>query len=123
MPGGAGRVPGFAFNAVSLMKSEFGANAQDLVAFIGPAAGKCCYEVGHEVADLFTPEFVTEGIGGKWKVDLGGSIVSALVNAGVSPANIDQHKGCTIHEKEQYHSHRRDGANSGRMMGVIGIVR
>ena len=121
--GWRGSSSGIAINAVSLMGSEFGVKAQDLVAFVGPAAGKCCYEVGLEVADLFKAEFVTEGSGGKMKIDLGGSTVSALVSAGVSPTNIEQHKGCTIHENERYHSHRRDGVNSGRMMGVIGIVR
>ncbi len=121
--GWRGASSGIAANAVSLMKSEFGTNPRDLVAFIGPAAGKCCYEVGREVASLFDPRFVTEASEGKLKVDLKGSITSAFQSAGISPENIEQHKGCTIHENERYHSHRRDGINSGRMMGVIGIVR
>jgi polyphenol oxidase len=121
--GWRGTTSGIASNAVSLMKAEFGANTDDIVAFVGPAAGKCCYEVGPDVAKLFDSQFVSGGEGDKRKVDLKGANVAGLVNAGVSPSNIEEHRGCTIHEKELYHSHRRDGVSSGRMMCVIGIVR
>jgi len=114
---------GIAANAVNRMKSEFGVTPSDIIAFIGPAAGRCCYEVGPEVSKIFEPEFATKMEDGKWKVDLKGANARGLVSAGVEPSNIEQHGGCTIHEKEKFHSHRRDGASSGRMMGVIGIIR
>ena len=121
--GWRGASAGIVGNALSLLKREFRVNFPDLVAFIGPAAGKCCYEVGREVSAAFAPEFVAESGEGKWKIDLKGSIARALTDAGVSPAKIEQHAGCTIHEHERYHSHRRDGLKSGRMIGVIGLVR
>lgn len=121
--GWRGTSSGITRNAVALMKAEFGASARDIVAFIGPAAGKCCYEVGSDVAKRFKPEFVEAGTGDKWKVDLKGANVSELISSGVSPSNIEQHGGCTIHESKQFHSYRRDGDSSGRMISVIGIVR
>ena len=121
--GWRGTSSGIARNAIGLLSTDFGVNASDIVAFVGPAAGKCCYEVGSDVATLFDPEFVDKGEDGKWKVDLKGANFNGLVSAGVSPSNIEQHDGCTIHETEHYHSHRRDGVSSGRMMSVIGIVR
>ena len=38
------------------MRKQFGCVTSDLVAFIGPSAGKCCYEVGTEVAKLYPSE-------------------------------------------------------------------
>ncbi|HTR81668.1 MAG TPA: peptidoglycan editing factor PgeF [Bacteroidota bacterium] len=121
--GWRGTSAGIVRNAVSQMQSEFHVEAHNLVAFVGPAAGKCCYEVGVDVAQKFDPQFVLDTGDQKWKVDLKGANVNQLIEAGVRKQNIEQHEGCTIHESERFHSYRRDGRNSGRMMAVIGIVR
>jgi copper oxidase (laccase) domain-containing protein len=34
-------------------------------------------------------------------------------------ANVERVGGCTKHDAADYHSYRRDGANSGRLLGVI----
>ena len=121
--GWRGTSAAIAANAVSVMKKAFGASPGDIVAFIGPAAARCCYRVGDEVTALFEPKFVTELPDGTKTVDLKRANASQLEGAGVPATNIEVHPGCTIHEKEIYHSHRRDGRTSGRMMSVIGIVR
>ena len=105
------------------MKDNFGTDPKNLVAFVGPAAGKCCYEVGDEVAGMFDGAFIAKNESGKWKVDLKNANRHQIASEGVLSANIEVHDGCTIHESEKYHSYRRDGESSGRMMGVIGIVR
>jgi len=110
-------------NAIALMRSKHAVDPTNIRAFIGPAASKCCYEVNDEVAKLFAPDFAVKNGTGKWYVDLKGSNLQQLVLEGVSSSNIEVHAGCTIHEAKTYHSHRRDGKASGRMMGVIGIVR
>jgi len=121
--GWRGTSAAIAANAVSVMKNSFGVNPEDVVGFVGPAAGKCCYRVGEEVTALFKPEFVVDLPDGGRSVDLKMANVAMLEESGVSPSKIEVHPGCTIHEKEIYHSHRRDGRTSGRMMSVIGIVR
>jgi hypothetical protein len=114
---------GIVKNAIALMKSEYGVNPANIAAFIGPAAAMCCYEVGEEVAEVFAEEFKAKNGRGKWHVDLKGANLQQLIREGVTPANIEVHTGCTVHEAETFHSHRREGKTSGRMMGVIGIVR
>jgi polyphenol oxidase len=42
---------------VGRMRLEFGTRPADLVAAIGPAIGRCCYEVGPEVAQAFLAQF------------------------------------------------------------------
>jgi len=39
------------------MTMEFGTRARDVVAALGPAIGRCCYEVGPEVAQAFAAQF------------------------------------------------------------------
>jgi len=39
------------------MQMEFGTRPRDVVAAIGPAIGRCCYEVGPEVAQAFATQF------------------------------------------------------------------
>jgi YfiH family protein len=39
------------------MRMEFGTRPRDVVAALGPAIGRCCYEVGPEVAQAFAAQF------------------------------------------------------------------
>lgn len=39
------------------MQMEFGTQPKDVVAALGPAVGRCCYEVGAEVAQAFATQF------------------------------------------------------------------
>ncbi len=108
-------------NAVRLMNQEFGSNSTDVVAFIGPAAGQCCYEVGNDVAAQFSAQFIARNGNGKLKLDLKSANCSQLIEAGLLSSNIEIHPACTICTPELFHSYRRDGKESGRMLGIIGI--
>jgi polyphenol oxidase len=39
------------------MRAEFGTKPGDVIAALGPAIGQCCYEVGPEVAQVFSGQF------------------------------------------------------------------
>ena len=43
--------------ALGRMRMEFGTRPRDVVAALGPAIGRCCYEVGPEVAQAFAAQF------------------------------------------------------------------
>ncbi|MFZ4618943.1 MAG: peptidoglycan editing factor PgeF [Bacteroidota bacterium] len=105
---------------VERLSAEYGTNAEDLIAFIGPSAGKCCYEVGWEVASQFDPGSYSLRADGKYLLDVKHANVLQLLDSGVPNSNIEVHSDCSIHDR-LYHSYRRDGKQSGRMYAVIGI--
>jgi len=51
--GWRGLVGGVVENALQTMRGTWDTDPADVVAWIGPAIGPCCYEVGPEVADRF----------------------------------------------------------------------
>jgi hypothetical protein len=46
-----------AAKALGRMRMEFGTSPEDVIATIGPSIGRCCYEVGSEVAVAFHSQF------------------------------------------------------------------
>ncbi len=55
--GWRGTLARIAVKALGRMRMEFGTRPQDVVAALGPAIGRCCYEVGAEVAQAFAMQF------------------------------------------------------------------
>ena len=99
-----------------------GARVERINAFLGPAAGACCYEVGEDVAAQF-PAGVTDRRDGRIFLDVRKANRLQLTGAGIRPHLIDESPLCTISEKELLHSFRRDGDRSGRMMALVGFRR
>ena len=95
-----------------------------LVAAIGPCIGACCFEVGRDVADQIVGA-CGDGRVLVWEardkayVDLRAAVRAQLLALGLARAHIDDVPGCTKHEGERFHSYRRDGAGSGRMLAAI----
>jgi hypothetical protein len=117
--GWRGTASAIALAAVEAMHAGFGTLPADLIASIGPSAAGCCYRVGADVASRFPPAFVRVERGESY-VDLKGVNRDQLLNAGLRPGNVELSPYCTISDSLLFHSYRRDGAKSGRMMGVIG---
>ena len=108
--------------AVQLMKDKFSSGPESIVTFIGPSAGVCCYEVGEEVAKLYPQVCIHPKKNGKFHIDVKQANVLQLLENGVQDTQIEVHPDCTIHNS-QYHSFRRDGKNSGRMLAIVGIKK
>ena len=119
--GWRGSSAGITGTAVRTMVETFGTDPADLLVSVGPSASSCCYMVGPDVAARFAPEFREKREGGVY-VDLKEANRGQLLRSGVRSGNIEVSPHCTISEPELFHSHRRDGAKSGRMMGVIGRI-
>ncbi len=101
--------------------NENHSDPENIFAFIGPSAGTCCYEVGEDVAGNFSQEYrVDADENGRCKLDLKRANFTQLTESGVPAKNIDVSDACTICG-EDFHSYRRDGTASGRMLAVIGI--
>jgi polyphenol oxidase len=108
--------------AVDRMRKEYGVNPEKLVVYIGPSAGACCYEVGEDVASIFGEGYTLRRDGRKPHVDLKTWNRDLLVDSGVKAENIDTAAECTICSDGLFHSYRRDGAHSGRMLAIIGLT-
>jgi len=79
-------------------------------AAIGPGIGRCCYEVGEEVLEVF-------GRAGERRLDLRAIARSQLEEEGVTELlEVDL---CTSCHPELFFSHRRDEGVTGRQAGVI----
>jgi YfiH family protein len=107
---------------IAIMRKEFGVSPDSLVAFLGPSAGECCYEVGGEVAEVFHPDEL-ERRNGKVFLNLKKANLDQLLACGLRRENIEVSNWCTICTPDLFHSFRRDGNQSGRMMSVAMIVR
>jgi hypothetical protein len=81
-------------------------------AWVGPAIGPCCFEVGGEVAGVFAETFGPSVIHEGSRVDLWAAVAVALEEAGVRETHIA--RLCTSCHPELFFSHRRDGGRTGR---------
>jgi YfiH family protein len=101
---------------------------EPLLAAIGPHIERCCFEVGPEVADQIAAacglerESVVDRSRPRPHVDLRAVIDAQLREEGVD--RVDHVTGCTMCDVERFHTYRRDGPISGRMLAVIvsGVV-
>jgi len=115
--GWRGTVDNIVSNAIEMMQ-ENGAESRNIRCFIGPAIGKCCYEVDRKVSKHFNDEVKVQINYNKWKVDLHGQIRYQLTELGVQANNIRASNICT-YESSACHSYRRDGENAGRMYAFL----
>jgi YfiH family protein len=94
---------------------------ESVVAAVGPSIGPCCFEVGDEVAAELA-ETSGDGIvlrrgDHRPHVDLWRGVEHQLRGVGITA--IDTLGRCTVCDHASFYSFRRDGAKSGRMLGVI----
>ena len=112
--GWRGTVAGIVGKAVGAMTERYGTRPADLHAAIGPGIGKCCYEVGPEVAAHF-------GGKGRGHIDLAADNRRQMMEAGVTPQRIYASNLCTMCHGDEFHSFRRDKEASGRLYSFAGI--
>ena len=98
-----------------------------MVAGVGPHIGVCCYEVDTPVLDALARRF-GDGLAaatrpvreGHALLDLGRLVGAALAGVGLEPGVIGhQTASCTRCDPARFHSYRRDGPRSGRLVHFI----
>jgi len=109
---------------VSKMQERFGCSVEDMIAAVAPSIGRCCYEVGEDVAKHFfdMPDSYTKKED-KYMLDLPYINKSQLLKAGLSEDNIEMSGICTACEVDDYFSYRKEQGCSGRFMSLIGMKR
>ncbi|MCH8551140.1 MAG: peptidoglycan editing factor PgeF [Natronospirillum sp.] len=101
---------------------QFSASPQHLLAWLGPAIGPQQFEVGPEVKAAFVEQAAeaesafTPGDGDRWLADIYQLARQRLARAGVT--RVAGGGFCTVTERAQYFSYRRDG-QTGRMAALI----
>jgi len=120
--GWRGAAAGIVRKGISMMVEEFNCEPRNILSFVSPCAGICCYEVGCDVASFFK-EKVLSVRNRKLYLNIKEEIKSQLVSEGLPEENIEIHPDCTICRSDVYHSYRRDGEKSGRMMAFIGKIK
>jgi polyphenol oxidase len=107
--------------AAGILPDVLAARPRALRAWIGPAIGPCCYEVGDEVATAVVAvsgeQVRRSGRRGRPHVDLVGAAEHQLRHFGVE--EISAARVCTRCHPELLWSYRRDGARAGRNVAYI----
>lgn len=119
--GWRGLAGGVLENTVSCMRDE---GAADILAWLGPAIGPQCFEVGQDVVDAFLSRdaamadafFAIPGSAGKYMADIYALARKVLSKSGV----LDVRGGgfCTVTDRSRFYSYRRDKL-TGRMASLI----
>jgi YfiH family protein len=93
-----------------------------IVAALGPCIGSCCYEIGEELLaprGPFGAPFVRRN-NDRYRLDLRSVNQRQLEREGVPAESIFHVSECTHCRADIYHSYRRDGRNTGRMISYVG---
>lgn len=104
-------------------------STQPVQAWLGPAIGPAAFEVGPEVREAFVaaqPQADAAFMPGqcdRWYADLYLLARQRLLGAGLQPEHLYGGGECTLTDSQRFHSWRRDGAGSGRMVSLIARLR
>jgi YfiH family protein len=93
-------------------------NSSETLAFLGPAIGRCCFEVGKEVAEALG-ESLNENE--KYKVSLEEIAINQLIAGNVLKNNIYPSGICTVCNADKYFSYRASGGLTGRQSAIAVI--
>jgi YfiH family protein len=121
--GWRGAAAGVVEATLATLRTRFAVEPSDVRACIGPTIGGCCYQVGAEVRDAFVARTgdrtsaAWRPDGDRFRLDLRAAVTRLLEDAGVS--DVVSVGPCTRCDPG-WCSYRRDGANAGRQIGVIG---
>ena len=118
--GWRGTVGKIAAKMVKLMVADYGCNAADVLAAIGPSISRAAYEVDTPVLEQFWQAFsfaeqlITPVDDSHGKVDLWEANRLQLLEVGLQEQNIDVSGLCTVQHQQAFFSHRAHHGKTGR---------
>lgn len=108
--------------AIEQMVKHFVSQREDLRAAIGPAIGRCCFEVGPEVGEQFRTIFPErQDLTQRPRLDLEEAVFRQLTFAGVGGNGVFRAGACTVCRKREFYSFRRERESAGQMWSAIGV--
>ena len=123
--GWKGTIYRIAQRVISCMCNDFKSSPSDIMIAIGPSIKHCCYEVDSAVIDPLMREvplwerYIIPKDKGKWMLDLQGLNKGLLHEDGIPERNIEVIDLCTRCMPNLFHSYRRDGKKTGKMISLI----
>ncbi len=123
--GWKGTLGAIAQKTVEVFRKDFGSMPEKIIACIGPSIGPCCFHVGREVIaqventlgtkeGYITKESQNGGYFNLWKANQ-----EQLIHAGLPERNIEPASICTVHNTDQFFSHRGEKGKTGRFAAGI----
>jgi len=103
---------------IKKLEEEFKIDPTEIIAYLGPSITQKNYEVGEEVARNFEDEYLLPK-NGKFLLDVAKINYDILRKFEVRKENIQLSILCSFEWNALFHSYRRDGELSGRMLGVL----
>lgn len=110
--------------SIKFLQKHFKVETENLLAVVGPSAGKCCYEVDEFVRSKFSDfdayfDLTREG---HYKMDLKGINGAILLDGGIHEKNLEVSRDCTLCQRELYFSHRMENGDTGRMAAFMCLL-
>ena len=105
---------------------SLGSKDDQIIAWVGPMAGGCCYEVSIDLIEKFQSEFPGWPVAASTSerhldlVDINCRILEA---SGLTASNIHRSNICTIHNCDSFYSYRGDNGTHGRIISAMVISR
>lgn len=123
--GWKGTAAGVVASTLKAMTETYGSSPKDCFAAIGPAIGRCCYDVGRDTADAVWKACsdlrpLVRWSDDRWKVDLQLANWLILIGSGVPESSIGLCLRCASCHQEEFFSYRRDGP-TGRMAAILAL--
>ncbi len=108
-------------NVIDKMMDEYGTYPKDLICGIGPSIMECHFEVGDDVAQMFSEKYGCEFIKKYEKphINLTAIVEQQLAQCGV--LNIVQSNICTYCNNDIYYSYRGDNHKTGSLISVMAL--
>lgn len=106
---------------VEKMSKEYGSNPDDIIALIGPAIGKCCFEAGANVLEELkkTLKEPSSELISNSHADLKLINKFQLLDTGVKKIDVCEY--CTSCQNELFFSYRKENGNTARHSALIMI--
>lgn len=122
--GWKGSLEGIAVEAILSLKRTYESQESDLLVFMGPSIGRCCYEIGNRITQEFQDKFPSSlsQIDGRWHLDLKRINYEQLICSGIPAENIYWTIACTSCQDALFFSHRRAKEKTGRQAGLVALI-
>jgi len=106
-------------NTITTLIEHYGTRASDLIAFIGPSIGECCYEVSEELQEQFKKRF--DVVANNARIDLPGYAEMELKEKDIPTRQIIRSNFCTSCRNDLFFSYRRE-QTTGRQAGIVVLL-